>query len=163
MKIAAYLNSGSNFGAALDLVRRAETLGYESVWVTHGGGRDSFAVLQAYGAAAPRLGLGNGVVPIYPRHPVSMAQAALTLSEMTGGRFRLGIGVSHRASMEKQLGLELREPLGTMREYVAVLRGAMSEGANFQGRHYRVQWSMQVPQRPPAPPIYLSTLSPKMC
>ena len=110
MRIAAYLNAGSNFGAALDLVRRAEAVGYESVWVTHGGGRDSFAVLQAYGAAAPRVGLGNGVVPIYPRHPVSMAQAALTLSEMTGGRFRLGIGVSHRASMEKQLGLDLREP-----------------------------------------------------
>jgi F420-dependent oxidoreductase-like protein len=163
MKIAAYLNSGSNFGAALDLVRRAEALGYESVWVTHGGGRDSFAVLQAYGAAAPRLGLGNGVVPIYPRHPVTMAQAALTLAEMTTGRFRLGIGVSHRASMEKQLGLELREPLATMREYVTVLRGAMGEGANFQGRHYRVQWSMQVPERPPAPPIYLATLSPKMC
>jgi F420-dependent oxidoreductase-like protein len=163
MKIAAYLNAGRDFATALDLVRRAEAAGYESVWVTHGGGRDSFGVLQAYGAAAPRLGLGNGVVPIYPRHPVSMAQAALTLSEMTGGRFRLGIGVSHRPSMEKQLGLELREPLATIREYVAVLRGAMGEGADFEGRHYRVHWSLQMPERPPAPPIYLATLSPKMC
>src|SRR5262249_54996164 len=153
MKLAAYLNPGGSFAAAVDLVRRAEALGYESVWVTHGAGRDSFAVLQAYGAAAPRLGLGNGVVPIYPRHPASMAQGALTLSERRGGRFRLGIGVSHRNSMEKQLGLTLREPLGTMREYVAVLRGAMGEGANVQGRHYRVQWSLQVPQRAPAPPI----------
>src|SRR3989441_13055463 len=105
MKIAAYLNAGSNFGAALDLVRRAEALGYESVWVTHGAGRDSFAVLQEYGAAAPRIGLGNGVVPIYPQHPVSMAQAALTLSEISGGRFRLWIGVSHRASLAAVLGL----------------------------------------------------------
>jgi F420-dependent oxidoreductase-like protein len=163
MKTALYLNPGRDFGAALDLVRSAGAGGYDSVWVTHGGGRDSFGVLQAYGAAAPRLGLGNGVVPIYPRHPVSMAQAALTLSEMTGGRFRLGIGVSHRPSMEKQLGLELREPLPTMREYVAVLRGAMGEGVNFEGRHYRVHWSLQMPERPAAPPIYLATLSPKMC
>ena len=163
MRIAAYLNPGRDLATAFDLVRRAETLGYESVWVTHGAGRDSFAVLQAYGAAAPRLGLGNGVVPIYPRHPVSTAQAALTLSEMTGGRFRLGIGVSHRSSMEAMLGLELREPLAVMREYVTVLRGAFGDGAHFDGRHYRVRWSMAVPERPAAPPIYLATLSPKMC
>jgi len=163
MKIAAYLNAGRDFGAALDLVRRAEGLGYESVWVTHGAGRDSFAVLQAYGAVAPRLGLGNGVVPIYPRHPVSMAQAALTLSELTGGRFHLGIGVSHRPSMEAMLGLELREPLTVMREYVAVLRGALGEGANFDGRHYRVHWSTQMPARPASPPIYLAALSAGMC
>ena len=163
MRIATYLNPGRDFAVAVDLARRAETLGYESVWVTHGAGRDSFAVLQAYGAAAPRLGLGNGVVPIYPRHPVSMAQAALTLSELTGGRFRLGIGVSHRASMEAMLGLDLREPLAVMREYVAVLRGALGEGANFEGRHYRVHWSLASPQRPASPPIYLAALSAKMC
>jgi len=163
MKIAAYLNPGRDLGAAIDLVRRAEALGYESVWVTHGAGRDSFGVLQAYGAAAPRIGLGNGVVPIYPRHPISMAQAALTLSEISGGRFRLGIGVSHRASMEAMLGLELREPLAVMREYVAVLRGALGEGANLDGRHYRVHWSIAMSQRPAPPPIYLAALSPKMC
>ncbi len=163
LRTAAYLNPGRDPTAAVDLARRAEALGYESVWVTHGAGRDSFAVLQAYGAAAPRIGLGNGVVPIYPRHPVSMAQAALTLSEISGGRFRLGIGVSHRASMEAMLGLELREPLAVMREYVAVLRGALGEGAHVDGRHYRVRWSVAMPQRPAAPPIYLAALSPKMC
>jgi len=163
LRTAAYLNPGRDLTAAVDLARRAEALGYESVWVTHGAGRDSFAVLQAYGAAAPRIGLGNGVVPIYPRHPVSMAQAALTLSEISGGRFRLGIGVSHRASMEAMLGLELREPLAVMREYVAVLRGALGEGAHVDGRHYRVRWSVAMPQRPAAPPIYLAALSPKMC
>jgi alkanesulfonate monooxygenase SsuD/methylene tetrahydromethanopterin reductase-like flavin-dependent oxidoreductase (luciferase family) len=92
-----------------------------------------------------------------------MAQAALTLSEATGGRFRLGIGVSHRASMEAQLGLTLTEPLAVMREYVAVLRGGLGAGADFSGRHYRVHWSMGMPERPPAPPIYLAALSVKMC
>jgi alkanesulfonate monooxygenase SsuD/methylene tetrahydromethanopterin reductase-like flavin-dependent oxidoreductase (luciferase family) len=119
-------------------------------------------VLAAYGAATTRLGLGNGVVPIYPRHPVTMAQAALTLSELTGGRFRLGIGVSHRPAMEDMLGLRLVEPLAVMREYVAVLRGALGDGSQFDGRHYRVRWSMAVPRRPPAPPVYLAALSEKM-
>jgi F420-dependent oxidoreductase-like protein len=159
---AAYISPGADLGAAIDLTRLADALGYDSVWVTHGLGRDSFLVLAAYGAATTRVALGNGVVPIYPRHPVAMAQAALTLSELTGGRFRLGLGVSHRASMESMLGLELREPLTVMREYVAVLRGAMGEGASFAGKHYRAHWSLALPRRPPAPPIYLAGLSPRM-
>src|SRR5690349_14322098 len=156
MGIATYLNPGAELGAAVELARTAERLGYDSVWVTHGLGRDSFLVLAAYGAATSRIRLGNGVVPIYPRHPVTMAQAALTLSEMTGGRFRLGIGVSHAASMEDMLGLRVVEPLNAMREYVAVLRGALGDGADFSGRHYRARWAMAVPRRPPAPPIYLA-------
>jgi alkanesulfonate monooxygenase SsuD/methylene tetrahydromethanopterin reductase-like flavin-dependent oxidoreductase (luciferase family) len=49
-----------------------------------------------------------------------------------------------------------------MREYVAVLRGALGEGSDFSGRHYRARWAMAVPKRPPAPPIYLAALSAKM-
>ena len=162
-RLAAYISPGGDLQAGVDLARLAESLGYESVWVTHGLGRDSFLVLAAYGAATTQLRLGNGVVPIYPRHPVAMAQAALTLAEVSGGRFRLGIGVSHRASMEAMLGLVILEPLAVMREYVAVLRGALGAGAAFEGKHYRVHWSLALPTRPAPPPIYLAALGPKMC
>jgi F420-dependent oxidoreductase-like protein len=162
MALAAYLNPGADLGTSVELARTAERLGYDSLWVTHGLGRDSFLVLAAYGAATSRIGLGNGVVPIYPRHPVAMAQAALTLNEITAHRFRLGIGVSHAVSMEDMLGLRVVEPLAAMREYVAVLRGALGEGSDFSGRHYRARWAMAVPKRPPAPPIYLAALSTKM-
>jgi F420-dependent oxidoreductase-like protein len=162
MAIAAYINPGAELGPAVDLARSAERLGYDSVWVTHGLGRDSFLVLAAYGAATARIGLGNGVVPVYPRHPVAMAQAALTLNELTANRFRLGIGVSHAASMQDMLGLRIVEPLAVMREYVTVLRGALAEGTDFSGRHYRARWAMAVPKRPAPPPIYLAALSMKM-
>jgi F420-dependent oxidoreductase-like protein len=162
VRLAAYLIPGRDLPSAVALARRAEDLGYDSLWVTHGLGRDSFVVLQAYGAATRRVGLGNGVVPVFPRHPVAMAQAALTLSEATGGRFRLGIGVSHRASMEAMLGLELTAPLPVMREYVAVLRGALAGGVEFEGRHFRVHWSFAMPDRPPSPPVFIAALSPKM-
>lgn len=162
MRLAAYLIPGRDLSAATALAARAEDLGYESLWVTHGLGRDSFPVLQAYGAVTRRIGLGNGVVPIQPRHPAAMAQTALTLNEVTGGRFRLGLGVSHRPMIESMLGLELREPLAVMREYVAVLRGAFGAGASFEGKHYRVRWSLALPERPPAPPIYLAGLSTRM-
>ena len=162
MKTAAFLSPGADMSAGIDLARRADALGYDSVWVTHGLGRDSFLVLAAYGAVTTRVRLGVGVLPIYPRHPVTTAQAALTLSEQTDGRYILGLGVSHQASMEQQLGLRLTDPLGVMREYVSVLRGAFGDGARFEGTHYRVQWSMAVPKRLPAPPIYLAGLSAKM-
>ena len=162
MRLAAYITPGREFADAAELVRRAEALGYESVWVTHGLGRDSFLVLAAYGAATTRLGLGNGVVPIYPRHPVAMAQAALTLAELTGGRFTLGIGVSHRETMATMFGLELKDPLGVMREYVAVLRGALGDGASFEGEHFTARWSLAIPARPAPPRIYLAALSRKM-
>ena len=162
-RLATFISPGGDFAAAVDLVRRAESAGYESAWVTHGLGRDSFLVLAAYGQATSRIGLGNGVVPIYPRHPVVMAQAALTLNEQVRGRFTLGIGVSHRASMDAMLGVPIKEPLAVMREYVAVLRGALGAGADFEGKHYRAHWSLAVPTRPPAPPIYLAALGPRMC
>jgi F420-dependent oxidoreductase-like protein len=158
MQLAAYVIPGADLPAALELVRLADTLGYDSVWVTHGLGRDSFLVLGAYGAATARIGLGNGVVPIYPRHPVAMAQEALTLSELTAGRFRLGIGVSHRATMETMLGLRIDKPLEAMREYVAALRAAF-DGVTFEGPRYRVQWAMALPRRPAAPPVLLAALS----
>ncbi|MBI3826462.1 MAG: LLM class flavin-dependent oxidoreductase [Candidatus Rokubacteria bacterium] len=161
-RVAAYINPGRDLGAAVRLARRAEELGYESVWVTHGAGRDSFVVLAAYGAATSRVGLGNGVVPIYPRHPAAMAQAALTLAETTGGRFRLGIGVSHKPAMEGMLGLSLARPLEAMREYVAAVR-AVFGGQAFEGRIYTARWPYAVPDAPPGPPIYLAALSPKMC
>ena len=162
LRRAAYLSPGQDLTAAVELARRAEALGYDSVWVTHGLGRDSFLVLAAYGAATTRVGLGNGVVPIYPRHPVAMAQAALTLAEMTRGRFVLGLGVSHRETMEGMLGLPLRAPLATMREYVGVLRGALGEGADFAGEHYRAHWSLALPRRPAPPRVYLGALSRRM-
>ena len=159
---AAYISPGGDLAAAIALARRVDELGYDSVWVTHGLGRDSFLVLAAYGTVTTRIGLGNGVVPIYPRHPVAMAQAALSLSELTQGRFRLGLGVSHRASMEAMLGLELSHPLAVMREYVTVLRGALGEGTAFTGEHYRAHWSLALPRRPTAPSIYMAGLSPRM-
>jgi F420-dependent oxidoreductase-like protein len=161
-RLATFLVPGSDLGPAIDLVRRAEALGYESVWLTHAFGRDAFLVLAAYGAATSRIGLATGVMPVYPRHPIATAQAALTLSELTNGRFRLGLGVSSRPSMERALGLPLREPLEVMREYVTILRAAFDGGVEFDGEHYRVHCKMNLPRTPTAPSIYLAALGARM-
>ena len=159
---AIFLSPGADLAAAVDLARRADAAGYESVWVTHGLGRDGLHVLAAYAHAAPRVGLGTGIIPIYPRHPVLMAQEALTLQELSGGRLRLGIGVSHRPMMEASLGLDMGRPLEVLREYVAVLRQALMGRVEHAGPRYRVAWQSGVPQLPPPPPVYLAGLGTAM-
>ncbi len=161
MRIGAYLLPRDDLGRAITLARAADERGYDSLWVTHGLGRDSFLVLAAYGQATRRVGLGTGVVPIYPRHPVAMAQEAATLAEVSGGRFRLGIGVSHRPSTEA-LGLDMGQPLDVMREYVTVVRAALGGRARFEGRYYRVAWDAAFRLPSPPPPLYLAGLSTPM-
>ncbi len=161
-RIALFLNPGADLGEAVALARRADALGFESLWVTHGAGRDALLVLSAYSQAAPHAGLGTGVVPIYPRHPVLLAQEALTLSDLSGGRLRLGLGVSHRPMIEGALGLDMGRPLQVMREYVAVLRAALEGKVAHEGARYRVAWQSGLPRLPAAPPILLAGLSPTM-
>jgi F420-dependent oxidoreductase-like protein len=158
--LGAFLIPRERLSTATAMARRAEDLGYESVWVTHGIGRDGFLVLSEYARATTRVGLGTGVVPIYPRHPVAMAQEASTLMEISGGRLRLGIGVSHRPSMTDALGLEMGRPLEVVREYVQVLRGALRGEAHVEGRRYRVRWTGAF--RAPAPPVLLAGLAAPM-
>lgn len=161
-RTGAYLIPGADLRLAVELAERCEAWGYESLWVTHGGGRDSFLVLSAYAQATRTIGLGNGVVPIYPRHPVALAQEALTLADLSGGRFRLGIGVSHRPMMEGAFGLDMGKPLEVMREYVAVLRQALSGQVEHAGPRYRVSWKSALAKLPAPPSIYLAGLSQRM-
>lgn len=161
-RTGAYLIPGTDFRVAIDLAQQSEAWGYESLWVTHGHGRDSFLVLSAYAQATRTIGLGTGVVPIYPRHPVALTQEALTLAELSGGRLRLGIGVSHRPTMEGSLGLDMGKPLEVMREYVAILRASLTGRAEHNGARYRVNWTSGLPRLPGPPPILLAGLSAKM-
>lgn len=161
-RTALFLNPGTALAPALALARRADALGYESLWVTHGSGRDALQVLGAYSHVAPHAGLGSGVIPIYPRHPVLLAQEALTLSDVSGGRLRLGIGVSHRPMMEAALGLDMGRPLEITREYVAVLRAALTGQVQHQGARYRVSWQSGLVRLPAPPPVLLGGLSPRM-
>jgi F420-dependent oxidoreductase-like protein len=159
-RLGAYLSPRERLATGVELAHRAEALGYDSVWLTHGVGRDGFLVLAAYAHRTERIGLGTGVVPIYPRHPVAMAQEASTLMELSDGRFRLGIGLSHRPAMVDALGLDMGEPLAVMREYMTVLRPALHGEAVFEGRYYRVRWTGAF--RTPAPPVLLAGLAPPM-
>src|SRR5579872_5179007 len=148
---------------SVNRAREAERLGYESVWVTQlPDARDAALVLAAYAAATQWIRLGTAVLPIYTRHPTAMAQMAATLDEMSAGRFILGLGVSHRVTVESMWGMKLEHPAGAMREYVSILRASFRDGAASEdGTIFSSHWSYSAPRRADLP-IMLAALGPQM-
>jgi alkanesulfonate monooxygenase SsuD/methylene tetrahydromethanopterin reductase-like flavin-dependent oxidoreductase (luciferase family) len=102
------------------------------------------------------------VLPIYTRHPTAMAQMALTLDEISGGRFRLGMGVSHQVTVEGMWGLKLVHPVEAMREYLGIVRSLVSTGSISQdGEQFTARSAYIAPRREDLP-ILISALNPRM-
>ena len=133
-------------------VRELEARGFASFWMPNIFGLDAIATLAIAGRETQRIELGTAVVPTYPRHPIAMAQQALTASAASNGRFTLGIGLSHKIVIEDLMGLSYAAPLRHMREYLTVLGMLLrGEPAKFEGQEYRVNLGLQVPGARPVP------------
>ncbi len=97
---------------AAEFAARLESLGYSTLWLPEAMGRDPFAHIAHLANHTTTLGFATGIANIFHRHPGAMRQAAQTLAEQTGGRFLLGIGVSHAPMVEGLRGLDWSKPLG---------------------------------------------------
>ncbi|MBI4199234.1 MAG: LLM class flavin-dependent oxidoreductase [Chloroflexi bacterium] len=130
---------GQDSSQVLARVRQAEQLGIGAVWLTTGrAGRDALTLFAAAAVQTERVLLGTAVVPTWPRHPVAVAQQARVVGELAPGRFRLGVGPSHRATMEGIFGVEFQAPLAHLREYLRILRALLHQGeVEFEGRFYQ--------------------------
>ena len=142
--------------------RRAEADGFASGWFANIFGMDAIVACALCGRETKRIELGTAVVPTYPRHPVAMAQLALSAQAAAGGRFSLGIGLSHQVVIEGMLGFSFAKPFSHMQEYMAVLGPLIREGqVSHQGSEYRVQAQVNVPGATPCP-ILIAALAPRM-
>jgi alkanesulfonate monooxygenase SsuD/methylene tetrahydromethanopterin reductase-like flavin-dependent oxidoreductase (luciferase family) len=162
MALGSFVGAGRSLETALQRVELAERLGYESVYVTHIAGRDSVTSLMAYAARSERVRLGTGVLPIYSRTPVATAQSYATLDEFSGGRAVIGLGVSHRATVEGWYGQTIDKPLREMREYVAIVRAILRGESPPQGERFRSHFQFMGYEPRPELPIYVAALSPGM-
>jgi len=118
----------------------ANELGYDSINCSHSRARDSFTTLAALASVAPRVRLATAVAPIYHRSPASMAQTAATVDDLSGGRFRLGLGTGHRITMAQWHGAEIGRPLAEMREYVGVVRALWAGRDATDGTRWRSEF-----------------------
>ncbi len=130
---------GGTIDAAVDSVRKARDAGYSSAWFSNIFGLDGMTACAVVGREVPDITLGTFVVPTYSRHPLYMAQQAMTTQAATGGRFVLGIGLSHKIVIEGILGLSFAKPARHMREYLEVLMPILQAGSvQHAGEVYRV-------------------------
>src|SRR4051812_23992602 len=162
LPLGTFISVGRSLDGALDRVRDAEQLGYHSVFTTHLAGRDSLTVLAAYANVTESIKLGTGVLPIYSRTPAATAQQAATIDDISGGRLTLGIGVSHRVTVENWYGTEIRQPVSEMRDYVAVLRAIFAGDDPPQSDTFPTRFHFLGLQPRAELPIYIAALSPRM-
>ena len=113
---------------AIAYARRAEELGYETLWVPETVGREPIALLSMLAGVTNTINLGTSIINIWGRDAQATRMAALTLAEASDGRFVLGLGVSHPHLAGKLRGHHFERPLSRMRDYLAAYRAAIYRG-----------------------------------
>ncbi len=142
--------------------RDTEAQGFASYWLPQIFGLDAISALAIVGREVPRIELGTAVVPTFPRHPSMLASQALTAASASGGRFVLGIGLSHQVVVESMWGMSYDKPARHMREYLAILLPLLRDGAvSFAGETLTMHGPLTVTDRQPVP-VLLAALAPRM-
>src|SRR5690348_1300816 len=119
-------------------LQRAADDGFASAWMSNIFGLDALTALAVAGSQVPGIELGTAVVPTYPRHPVVLAQQAMTVATAVGGRLVLGIGLSHKIVIEDMYGYSFDKPARHMREYLSILLSLLDgQPADFRGETVR--------------------------
>ncbi|MXZ89661.1 MAG: TIGR03564 family F420-dependent LLM class oxidoreductase [Dehalococcoidia bacterium] len=159
---------GVMIGGRLDLdglvarTQELEAQGYDSVWMPNVFGLDAMGAFTVIGRETDRIELGTAVVPTYPRHPVTMAQQALTVQAASGNRFALGIGLSHKFVIEDMWGMSFERPARHMRDYLEALLPLLRGGeVNVENESYRIHATYGVACAEP-PQVLLAAMAPRM-
>ncbi len=162
--------AGSAAGAAeVEFVREAERLGADSAWVPELWGHDALTQLGYLAARTSRIALGTSIVQLGARSPALLATSAMSLQQLSGGRFRLGIGVSGPQVMEGWHGVAFRRPVQLTRETIEIIR-MVSRGDRlaYEGQVYQLPLrrpggpgrALRPAAPPVAVPIYVAAIGP---
>ncbi|MFI6356284.1 LLM class flavin-dependent oxidoreductase [Streptomyces sp. NPDC050743] len=163
-------SGGENWSEQADFVVEAEKLGLDICWVAEAWGSDAPSALGYYAALTDRVLLGSGIMQLGTRTPAAVAQTAITLSNLSGGRFLLGLGASGPQVMEGLHGVPFARPLRRMRETVEIVQRLLGGGKlSYSGAEFTIPLPggeavpMRLSMRAEHPvPLYLAALSPAM-
>ncbi|MEU5285328.1 LLM class F420-dependent oxidoreductase [Streptomyces sp. CA-278952] len=157
-------------GDNLAVAQEADRLGYDVCWAAEAYGSDAPTVLTWVAAQTESIDVGSAIMQIPARQPTMTAMTAATLDSLSGGRFRLGLGVSGPQVSEGWYGVKFDRPLARTREYVEIVRKAMTrERVSYEGAH----WTLPLPDGPGKPikltvhpqrehiPLYIAAIGPK--
>ena len=154
---------GFGWPAQSRIARAADELGFARLWVGESFGTDALSELSAYACMTESIGLASGVVGIYGRTPAAIAQSAVTLESVSGGRFALGLGTSSSVLAEQWHGVSFQGALTRLRETIDVTRLVLSgERLAYQGRFFEFTAGLRLPSasRGWDVPVYVGALAP---
>jgi 5,10-methylenetetrahydromethanopterin reductase len=136
--------------------------GYSSVWFSDGIGMDPLTLIAALAQRIGSIELGTAVVRTLPRHPMILAQQALTANALTGGRLTLGIGPSHRPAVESSWGMSFDNPIAKMRDYLSVLCPLLAgQSVDYDGQYYSAHGDLRI-EGGPGLSVLVAALGPQM-
>ena len=135
--------SGATLSPDVDRVLEAERLGYDSVWTAESYGSDAVTTIAWIAARTTRIHVGTAIMQIGARTPAASAMTAMTLDALSGGRFRLGLGVSNPQVVEGWHGQRFGKPLARTREYVSIVRAILrrEKPVEFSGEYYQIPYA----------------------
>ncbi len=157
-------SGGPTASDIVDCVSLAESLGYQSAWVAEGHGGDQFAVLAGCAVTTATISLGTAISSVFVRSAPTIAMAAATVDDLSGGRFILGLGSSHKIQVEPEHGVEFSRPIERVQDTVNIVRQLLSEGkASYTGETVSIKkFDLWFKPHRPVLPIYVASLFPKM-
>lgn len=163
-RIAIGFSGGPTANEIVDCVRLAENLGYESAWVAEGHGGDQFAILSGCAAATSTIKLGTDITSVFVRTVPTIAMAAMTVDALSGGRFMLGVGSSHKVQVGPEHGVTYAKPLTRVRETIEAVRQLVATGSlRYQGETFQIeQFDLWFEPHRKHIPIYIAAVFPKM-
>jgi F420-dependent oxidoreductase-like protein len=162
VRIGTSLVDVGSLDALTETIQTAVDDGFQSAWLANIFGLDALTALAVAGSRVPGIEVGTAVVPTYGRHPLTMAQQAVTTDLATDGRLALGIGLSHQIVIEGMLGLSFDKPALHMKEYLSALMPLLREGkVSFSGQTLSTHAGLSVPPRPNLP-VLLAAMAPRM-
>ena len=153
--------SSRNIDDLTKQVQEANTLGYSTFWTPQIFNLDALTALAVIAESVEGIRLGTSVIPTYPRHPMMLAQQALTVNQVSNGRLDLGIGLSHKPVVEGMWGISFDAPVGHMSDYLQILMALLHDGTiSYGGKHLTSRGGIDVPAD--APPVLVAALGPQM-
>jgi F420-dependent oxidoreductase-like protein len=168
MRIGVFIGEATGERTSIDQLlanaEDAEDRGLSTGWVPHiPWSLDALTALALVARETSRIELGTAVVPTFPRHPMSLAQDALTVQAVAGGRLTLGIGPSHPVVIENMYGLSYAKPAAHTAEYVQVLKACFTGTGqvDWDGDRFHVHAMLDVPGGADVP-VLVAALAPKM-
>ncbi len=143
----------------------AERAGVQCAWMTSSRvSPDPLAVFAAAALKTERILFGTSIIPTFPRHPLALAQGAVVVDTLAPGRLRLGVGPSHKPTIEETFGLPFQRPLEHLREYILILRTLFESGkVDFQGRRLKARAALPHPIQVPVMASALRPASFRLC